>query len=133
MMSLQWSIPATWLELVIMLLVSLVFLTSGITHFTNTAFYLSIMPPLIPSPLLVVYLTAVVELILLAGLWVAKTRYYSAIGLIIFCLLVYPANIYMAMYPDRFPQYTIPALYVRLVLQFVLIYFVWLVRGPYPK
>ena len=107
------------------------FLTSGIL--TLLILLLFIHNASTNIPFVVVYLTAVVELILLAGLWVAKTRYYSAIGLIIFCQLVYPANIYMAMYPDRFPQYTIPALYVRLVLQFVLIYFVWLVRGPYPK
>lgn len=127
------STPETWFELVIMLLVSSIFLMSGITHFTNTAFYVSIMPPMIPWPTMVVYLSAVVELVLLAFFWIAATRYYAALGLIGFLLMVYPANIYMAMYPERFQQYTTMALYSRLGLQLVFIYLCWLARGPLPK
>ena len=128
-MQLVW--PNTWLEGLLLTLVSLVFLTSGITHFSNTKFYLSIMPPPIPWPLFWVYASAVVELIFLAGLWVPVTRHYAAMGLIAVCILVFPANIYMAYYPERFPNYSVLSLYLRLPLQFVLIYACWLVRKPW--
>lgn len=125
--------PASWIELVALVLVSFIFLGSGITHFTNTAFYVSIVPPFIPRPLFVVYLTAIIELVLLALLWCAATRYYAALALIGFLIMVYPANIYMAMYPEKFPQYSTLALYGRLALQFVFIYLCWFVRGPAPS
>lgn len=126
------SYPHNTIDAISMLIITLVFLTSGITHFTHTAFYVSIMPPLIPWPLFWVYITAVIELLLLCGFWIADTRYYCALGLILFSILVFPANIYMALYPDRFSQYSLTTLYARLPLQFVLIYVCWLARGPSP-
>ena len=39
------------------------FVLSGITHFTNIPYYLSLMPDLVPYPLLWIFLSGVIELV----------------------------------------------------------------------
>ncbi|MEC8382933.1 MAG: hypothetical protein VXZ73_00635 [Pseudomonadota bacterium] len=124
-MILQLSLPSTLLEAAILVFMTFVFVSSGIGHFTNTKFFLSIMPPMIPYPLFWVYTSAVVELVLVPGLWIKGYRYPTGIALAVFLVAVFPANIYMAMYPDRFSQFSKTFLYMRLPIQVVLIYLCW--------
>mgnify|MGYP003316264122 CR=1 FL=1 len=59
------------------------------------------------------------------GLLISKLRKIAALGLLALLIAVYPANIYMALYPEAFPQYSINLLYFRLFLQFIAFYWAY--------
>lgn len=99
------------------------FVFAGANHFLNPAFYLRIMPPFLPAPLFLVYLSGVIEIALGVLLLVPRFFRFAAYGLIALSIAVFPANIYMAANPHLFAEYSPTALYARLPLQFVLI--VW--------
>ena len=97
------------------------FMAAGINHFWHTAFYVAIMPPYLPSPLALVYLSGVAELAL-GGLVLCKRWQLAASwGLIALSLAVFPANIHMALHPELFPQFSTPGLWLRLPLQALVI------------
>ncbi|MEK7723294.1 MAG: DoxX family membrane protein [Acidobacteriota bacterium] len=100
---------------------ALIFITAGILHFVKTDFFVRIMPPFIPWHLFWVYLSGVVEIILGVTLLIPKFSRLAASGLIILLIAVFPANIYMAMNPQNFPEFSLAGLYIRLLIQFVLI------------
>lgn len=79
------------------------------------------MPPILPAHLFLVYLSGVFEI--LFGILLAVPRFSRFAAWLIIALLiaVFPANIYMAMNPQLFPEFTQTALYIRLPLQIVLI------------
>lgn len=103
----------------------LFFIVAGVAHFTNTAFFLNIMPPYLPWHLALVYISGVVEIIL--GLLLITTRFQAiaAWGLVALLVAVSPANIHMAMNPQLFPQFSTTALYIRLIVQVGLIFWAY--------
>ena len=108
-------------------LLALLFVAAGLNHFRSTALYVSIMPPYLPFPLALVYLSGLAEIAGGVGVSVPQTRRAAGWSLLALLIAVFPANIYMAtdkVVPD---SYQIPALllWARLPLQFVLIYWVW--------
>ncbi|WUH99637.1 hypothetical protein OHR68_40140 [Spirillospora sp. NBC_00431] len=54
-------------------------------------------PPFVPFPLAMVYLSGVLELLIAAGLVMARTRWSAAAGLALMLPLLLPANIYAAL------------------------------------
>jgi uncharacterized membrane protein len=102
-------------------LLALAFVLAGANHFINTAFYLSIMPPFLPAHLFLVYLSGVCEMALGALLAIPKYSTLAAWALIALLVAVFPANIYMAMNTNLFPQFSPMGIWLRLPLQFVLI------------
>ncbi|MFP6626251.1 MAG: DoxX family protein [Deltaproteobacteria bacterium] len=108
-----------------LLVVSAFFSFAGITHFTNTAFFLAIVPPYLPAHLELVYTSGVFEVMGGVGVLLPAWRKAAGYGLIALLVAVYPANIHMALNPDLFPDMTATALYVRLPLQFVMGWLVW--------
>ena len=102
-------------------LLAIAFIFAGINHFINTDFYLSIMPPYLPWHLAAVYLSGIIEIILGIMLLIPKTQKLAAWGIILLLIAVFPANIYMAMNVEKFPQFSPTMIYLRILLQFVLI------------
>ena len=98
-----------------------VFILGGINHFVMTDFYLRIMPPYLPAPLFLVYLSGFLETGFGIALLVPKTSRRAAWGIILLLIAVYPANIYMAMNTELFPDINPLIIYLRLPLQIVLI------------
>jgi len=74
---------------------SLFYIGVGIKHFTNIDFFLVIVPPYIPYPELMVYISGLFEIVLGALLIPRKTRKYGALGLLVLLIAVFPANIYL--------------------------------------
>lgn len=84
-------------------------------------FYLRIMPPYLPAPLFLIYLSGFLEIGFGFALLLPKYSRRAAWGIILLLIAVYPANIYMAMNTDLFSDINAFVLYLRLPLQFVLI------------
>ena len=106
------------------------FINVGIDHFVNPDFYLSIMPPAFPLHIEAVYISGVFEILGGIGVLIPKFRRFSGWGLVALLITVYPANIYMAISPDTFPDIPVSALYFRLVLQFIFFYWAYSVTRP---
>jgi uncharacterized membrane protein len=111
---------------VVAVLLGALFVAAGAAHFLRTAFYLRMMPPYLPAHLLLVQISGVCEILGGVGLVLGRTRRIAAIGLIALLIAVFPANVHMALNPEQYADIGPPvAFYVRLPLQFVLIYLVW--------
>jgi len=106
-------------------LLGLLFVAAGANHFLNPAFYVRIMPPYLPWPLELVYLSGVAEIGLGVMLLIPKTKVFAAWGLIALLIAVFPANIHMALHPEAFPEIPTAFLYARLPLQLVFLAWAW--------
>ena len=111
-------------------LVSAFFLVGGQAHFTATPFFVSIVPPYVPLPLATVYFTGVLELIGAVAIWFPAWRSWAGIGLVALTVCVTPANIYMWMNPQLFPEVSPAFLGWRLVAQVVLLVLIWWSTRP---
>lgn len=71
------------------------FLTSaGIGHFNNTESFLAQVPPFLPQPELIVYVSGVIEIVLgLSLIFLVKFKKYIGIALALFFILIFPGNI----------------------------------------
>jgi len=70
---------------------------AGCAHFVVPELYVQIVPPVLPAPLALVYLSGVAEIAVGLGVLVARTRRYAAWGTIALLVAVFPANVYMAV------------------------------------
>ncbi|MEZ5053868.1 MAG: DoxX family protein [Chitinophagales bacterium] len=100
---------------------------AGINHFINPKFYLSIMPKFFPAQNLLNTVSGVAEIILAVGLLFASTRQTSAHLIIAMLIVFFSVHIAHLFQPPKMAQGKEWFLYVRIVLQFVLIYWAWCV------
>jgi uncharacterized membrane protein len=106
-------------------LLAFLFVAAGINHFIQPDLYLKIMPPYLPWPLFLQYLAGFFEIFL--GVLVLIPRYsrMAAWGLIALLIAVFPANIHMALNPEKYPEASPLFWWLRLPLQFVIIAWAW--------
>jgi uncharacterized membrane protein len=78
------------------------FFLGGIAHFALTSLEVSIVPPYIPDPRLMVFVSGAFELLGAAGIVYRPTRRVAGWGLMALTIAVTPANIYMMQHADRF-------------------------------
>ena len=110
----------------------LFYVVAGISHFTSPGFFRQIVPPLLPAPGLIVAVSGVAEIVLGVLVMLPVTRRVAAWGIIALLFAVFPANVYQALAnpvlvdpPAWMGQPTPTALWLRLPLQFVLVYWAW--------
>jgi len=96
-----------------------------VLHFTSPDFFVDIVPPYLPAPLALVYVSGVFEILGGVGVLIPVTRRWAGYGLLALLVAVYPANIHMALHPEQFPDMSPTSLYVRLPFQFVFAALVW--------
>ena len=118
-----------WRKLVLFGL-SAFFIYFGVDHFINPDFYLSIMPPSFPLHEEAVYISGFFEIVGGIGVLIPRFRKIAGWGLVALLIAVYPANIYMAISPEAFPDIPIEMLYFRLALQFLFFYWAYSVTRP---
>lgn len=111
--------------IVSLIVLALFFVAGGVNHFVNPKFYLSMMPDYLPAHALLVQVSGVFEVLGGIGILVPTTRYYAGLGLLALLVAVFPANLNMALHPDRFPGVPLWGLYLRLPLQAVLMAWVY--------
>lgn len=99
----------------------------GINHFINPKFYLSIMPKFFPAQNLLNQVSGIAEIVLAIGLIFVFTRQISAYLIIAMLISFFAVHIPHLFQPPKMAQGREWFLYVRIVLQFVLIYWAWLV------
>jgi uncharacterized membrane protein len=126
-------LPDSWPKRVALLLLAAFFVFAGVSHFTNEAFFLRIVPPWLPAPLLMVQLSGVAEIAGGIGVQIPRLRRLAGWGLLALLVAVYPANVHMALHPEQFPDTSPTALYVRLPVQLVFAAWVWWATKPDPK
>jgi uncharacterized membrane protein len=97
------------------------FLVGGIAHFVATEMEMRIVPPYIPWPRAVVWVSGGFELLGAAGLLWRTTRRAAGIGLIALTIAVTPAHLYMLQEPSLFPNIPYWALVLRLPVQAALL------------
>lgn len=108
----------------------LAFVLAGLNHFVNPDFYVRIMPPYLPWHLALAYVSGIAEVVLGAMLLVPRWSRLAAWGLVALLVAIFPANVYMAMNPQAFPDVAPLLLYLRLPLQGVLILWAWWYTRP---
>jgi uncharacterized membrane protein len=107
------------------------FVFAGIMHFVIPKPYVSIMPSWLPtwlpSPLMLVYISGVFEVLGGVGLLVPAARTLAAIGLILLLVAVFPANVEMLRLAQArgASALFVAACWIRLPLQPLLIWWVW--------
>jgi uncharacterized membrane protein len=106
--------------------------TAGVLHFVNPTPFVKIVPPYLPYPLELVYISGFFEILGGIGLLIPMVSQAAAWGLIALFIAVFPANINMAVnqiHLDGIPDS--PFLYwARLPFQAVLILWAWWYTKP---
>jgi len=72
------------------------YVVAGVLHFVVPELYVQIVPPILPAPLALVYLSGVAEVAVGVGLLWPRTRGDAAWATIALLVAVFPANVYMA-------------------------------------
>ncbi len=106
------------------------FIFTGLSHFLVPAKFMQMMPPFLPWPVLLVYLSGIFEIVGGIGLMISRTKQFAAICLILLLLAVFPANIYVALNNVPLGGFMNYAIYqwLRLPMQFGLIAWIWWLR-----
>lgn len=93
----------------------------GVHHFVDPTPYLAIVPPYLPSHLLLVQVSGFFEILGGVGLCIGSTRRPAAWGLIALLVAVFPANIHMLVNDVYLPNMPHERwlLWARMPMQFV--------------
>jgi uncharacterized membrane protein len=95
------------------------FIVAGILHFAIPRVYESIVPDYLPAPRALVYVSGVAEIAGGAAVLHPRSRRIGSWWSIATLLAVFPANLHMALHPERYRSLPggRPALLARLPLQ----------------
>jgi uncharacterized membrane protein len=115
------------------------YVVAGVLHVVAPHLYVQIVPPWLPAPLLLVYLSGLAEIAVGVGLLYPPTRQPAAWATIVLLVAVFPANVHMAtsgVVVVGAPGGGDPSTAVRwarLPLQFVLVAWAWWYTRPLPE
>jgi uncharacterized membrane protein len=113
---------------------ALLLLAAGTTHFWRPGPFVQIVPPLVPWPLLAVYVSGTAELVLGFALLVPRLSRLAAMGAALLFVAVFPANVYHWLGNVPVDGRLAPGWYhlIRLPAQGLLIFWaIWLSRRPH--
>jgi len=112
-------------------LLALAFAAAGTLHFVRTRMYEEIMPAYLPAHRELVLASGAAEIVGAAAVLHAGTRRLAGFWLAATLVAVFPANVQMALHPDRYPGFAPALLWVRLSLQPLLVW--WALRATRPR
>ncbi len=102
------------------------FISAGVNHFVMPRAYEAIVPPSMKgSAKNLVAVSGVAEIAGGVGVLLPWTRRLAGLGLIALLVAVFPANLHMARAPERFSKIPRWALYARLPLQPLMMWWAW--------
>jgi uncharacterized membrane protein len=132
-------IDATRLRRPLLFVMGPLYVVAGVLHFVVPELYVQIVPPVLPAPLALVYLSGIAEIAVGVGVLLPRTRRYAAWATVAVLLAVFPANVYMATHGvvvEGLPGGGDPSEFVRwgrLPLQGVLILWALWYTRPLPE
>ncbi|WP_435075135.1 DoxX family protein [Halorubrum sp. HHNYT27] len=113
-------------------LMGLTYIVAGVAHFLAPNSFARAVPPELPRPRALVYLSGVAEVLLGVGMQFDRTRRASSWGIVALLVAVFPANVYMAtddvaaeFVPDRLGGVARAAALARLPMQALLVLWAW--------
>lgn len=121
----MFGLPITRLRKIGLFTLIILFLLTGLSHFNYPDFYVSVVPPYLPLRHELAYISGFLEIIGAIALLFSKTRRIAGFGLISLLIVIFPANIHMALHPDHFPSCVPLIIYLRLPLHLLLILWVY--------
>lgn len=98
------------------------YILAGINHFWHPQFYLTIMPPCLPWPNELVFISGVCEILLGVLVLFQKTKRFAAWGIILLLIVVFPANIQMML---NYWKASNPHLWIAIVRLPLQMLFIW--------
>lgn len=101
------------------------FIFTGIMHFVIPRTYEAIVPDYLPAKRELVFASGVAEAASGAAMLHPATRRIGMWAAIATLVAVFPANLHMALHPDRYPQVPAVALWSRLPIQLLFIAWAW--------
>jgi uncharacterized membrane protein len=102
------------------------FIGAGVNHFVVPGVYARIVPPSMRDRAgTLVAVSGVAEVLGGVGILLPRTRRAAGVGLIALLAAVFPANLYMAREPEHFSKIPRWALYARLPLQPLMMWWAW--------
>jgi uncharacterized membrane protein len=107
------------------------FVFAGAMHFIRTRWYESIVPPYLPAHRELVYVSGAAEIAGGLGAMHPRTRRAASLWSIATLIAVFPANVHMALNPERYERSTPggrTALWARLPVQALFIAWAWAAR-----
>ncbi len=105
---------------------ALFFVLAGFNHFRDPALYLAMMPPFLPAPELLNWVSGAAEMLGGVGVLIPKVRRAAGFGLIALLFAVFPANVHVALQGHMEGVGGPPwALWARLPFQVLFIAWVW--------
>lgn len=108
-------------------LMAMIYIVGGAVHFYAPGFYRQLMPPVIPKPTFIIYLSGVIEIALGLMLFWPATRPLAAWGILAFLIAVLPVHIYMIQERNtKFRHIYRSFIFLRPVLQVALMYWAYL-------
>ena len=120
-----------FIRLIFKILFAALFVFAGFLHFVRVGFFVTAMPDYLPWHRELVYISGVIEVELGVLLLIPRYSRDAAWALVALLIAVFPANIEMALHPEKFPQFPPIGLYVRLPIQGLLIAWAyWFTRTP---
>jgi uncharacterized membrane protein len=107
-------------------LLAALFVGGGLNHFLQPRAYEQMVPPRLQHDARrVVVVSGVAEIAGGLAVLPSRTRRLAGLGLLALLAAVFPANLYMARSPERFRKIPRWALYLRLPLQPMMMWWAW--------
>lgn len=111
-------------------IMGLLYIVAGVNHFWHPDFYLKMLIGF-PYPVALNIISGLAEIILGIGVCVSVARRISAWGIIVLLVVIFPANINMAIHWQDYGKTIVPFL-VRLPIQFLLIWWAYIYTKTTP-
>ena len=107
-------------------LMAAIYIIAGISHFINPKMYIRTMPGYLPNHKALVLISGISEIALGLGLLSPETRDISLIGIILMLVMFLSVHFYMLTSKEAGAGIPRWILYLRIPLQFVLMYWAYL-------
>jgi uncharacterized membrane protein len=111
-------------------LLAVFFMAAGALHFLRPRMYEAIVPDYLPAQHELVLASGAAEIAGAVLVVFPRTRRIGGLWLAATLALVFPANVHMALHPDRYPSLAPGLLWARLLLQPLMIW--WALRATRP-
>ncbi|WP_111707230.1 DoxX family protein [Lutibacter citreus] len=113
---------------VLKILIAIFMIYAGAQHFIKPTFFMPFVPAFLPLKLAIIYISGAVEIVLGAMLLLKKYAKLGALGIFILLILFLPIHIW-DVFSETPAIGSKQAAYIRLPIQFILIYIVWKIKN----